>query len=281
MSSSALSYPYPVIGNGEDVEGRFVVAKFVRTSDPDNIRFDYGFEVTNPTLAGLIDDGKSVFMIQVECSGTFYREYMTVKDYFGSFQIPSNELREKVTVRFYVCASADIDGYLPAGSHADYNGFSFSVEKGDILALGGTTSFIAEKSFDPLRQPVDSLFRIKPSQTITEARPDFENDKIEISLPESDFQLYREAISRGLSDNIHASIIFPVLVDAINKMNYARADFEQYAWFDRVNDICLNSGANITEPLEAAQRILANPIGRNFMQIESKLKAAYADGGEE
>ena len=202
MSTSSLSYPYPVIGNGEDVEGRFVVTKFARTSDPDNIRFDYDFEVTNPTLADLIDEGKATFMIQIECSGTFYREYMRIRDYSGSFQIPASSLREKVAVRFYVCAASDLDDYLPAGSHPDYEGFSFAIEKGDILALGGMTTFIAEKSFDPLRQPVDSLFRILPSDAAKEARPDFGGDKIEIALPLSDFQLYKEAIWQKKAERI-------------------------------------------------------------------------------
>ena len=34
--------------------------------------------------------------------------------------------------------------------HEDYKGFEFEVNKGDILAIGGVSSFIADKDFDPL-----------------------------------------------------------------------------------------------------------------------------------
>jgi hypothetical protein len=183
-------------------------------------------------------------------------------------------------VRFYICASEDFDNYLPSGSHPDYNGFSFTIEKGDILALGGSTSFIAEKSFDPLRLPVDSLFRVMPSDSVKEAMPDFGGDKIVIALPQSDFQLYKDAISRGLNDNIHATVIYPVLVEALNKMKFEPEDIESLAWVDRILDICRRNNINDKEPLEAAQRILANPIGRNFMQMETKLKAYENEGDE-
>src|SRR5690606_25615424 len=160
MRTSTVSYPYPVIGNENDVEGRFVVAEFIRSTDPDTITFNYAFEVTNPTLLELIGAGKAKFVIQIECSGTFQRFAYSTNEPKGTFQIPSNKLREKVMVRFFVCATQGISDYLPAGSHPDYEGTTFEVEPGDVLAVGGYTSFIAEKTFDPLKAPLDSLFRI-------------------------------------------------------------------------------------------------------------------------
>lgn len=268
MKTSALSYPYPVIGNENDVEGRFVVSKFVRTSDSDNMRFDYEYEVTNSTLADLITEKKAVFMAQVECSGTFYRKAFPASETTGSFKIGTNELREKVTIRFYVCAVADISDYLPEGSHPDYAGFGFDIEKGDVLALGGSTSFIAEKTFDPLRAPVDSLFRIKPGKNLTEAEPEFDQEKIVIVLPEDDYKLYLDAMGRKMNDNIHATVVYPVLVEALNLMKFDPSDYENYTWFGRIKQICIDNGYSIDIPLAAAQKILSNPVGRNFKQLE-------------
>lgn len=268
MKTNALSYPYPVIGNENDVEGRFVVTKFIRTTDPDNTRFDFEYEVTNSTLLDLIARKEAIYMAQVECSSTFYRKAFSSPDSSGSFQVGTNELREKVIIRFYVCATTDIANYLPEGSHADYAGFGFDIEKGDVLAVGGSTSFIAEKTFDPLRAPVDSLFRIKPGKNIQEAQPEYDQEKILIVLPEGDYKLYNDARSRKLNDNIHATVVYPVLVEALNLMKYEPAEYESLTWFERINQICIDNGYDRDDPLGAAQKILSNPVGRNFKQLE-------------
>ena len=279
MKTNALSYPYPVIGNENDVEGRFVVSNFVRTSDPDNMRFDFKYEVTNSTLSNLIADHKATFMAQVECSGTFYRKAFSSYDNAGSFTIGTNKLREKVTVRFYVCASTNLQDYLPEGSHPDYSGFGFDIEKGDVLAVGGSTSFIAEKTFDPLRAPVDSLFRIKPGKHLTEAEPEFDQDKIVIVLPEDDYKLYLDAMVRKMNDNIHATVVYPVLVEALNLMKFDPSDYESLTWFERINQICIDNGYDRDDPLSAAQKILSNPVGRSFKQLEDTF-GSY-DGDED
>ncbi len=268
MKTNALSYPYPVVGNENDVEGRFVVTKFIRTTDPDNTRFDFEYEVTNGTLVALIAEHKAVFMAQVECSSTFFRKAFSSTEVIGSFQVGTNELREKVTIRFYVCAVTDIQDYLPEGSHPDYAGFGFDIEKGDVLAVGGSTSFIAEKTFDPLRAPVDSLFRIKPGKNLNEAQPEFDQEKIVIVLPEDDYKLYLDAMGRKMNDNIHATVVYPVLVEALNLMKFDPTDYEGLTWFERINQICIDNGYDRDDPLGAAQKILSNPVGRNFKQLE-------------
>ena len=268
MKTSAISYPYPVIGNESDVEGRFMVTKFIRTSDSDNTRFDYEYEVTNETLSQLISEEKATFVAQVECSGTFYRKSFQTFRSAGSFQLGTNEIREKVIVRFYVCATGPISNYLPKGSHEDYAGFGFDIEKGDVLAVGPTATFIAEKTFDPLRAPVDSLFRIRPDASATETEPEFDEDKIVIVLPEDDYKLYQEAKNRDMVDNIHATVVFPVLVEALNLMKHTPKEYEDYTWFDRINQICIDNGYDVEEPLSTAQRILSNPVNRSLKQLE-------------
>lgn len=271
MKGNMKSYPYPVVGNENDVEGRFVVTNFVRNLSPDTISLEYGFEITNSTLKGLVESGQAKIVIQVECSTTFYRQAFTTQSMVGSIDIPANKLRERVMVRFYVCADKAITDYLPEGSHPDYEGSKFEVEKGDVLAEGSYTSFIAEKTFDPLNSPVDSLIRVKPGKNKDAAQVDFEQDKILIELPEDDYAQYIESKGRKLTDSIHATLAFPVLVEAINAMSRKNTDLSEYTWFERVNQICIDRGLDINEPYVAAQKILSNPIGRNFRKLNETI----------
>jgi hypothetical protein len=279
MKISAVSYPYPVLGNENDVAGTFDVTKFIRTSDPNQTRFDFEYDISNSSIDKMISEGRATFMAQVECSNTFYRKAFPSYEKSGSFQLGTNELREKVFVRFYICATTDIPNYTVEGSHPDYAGFEFYVENGDVLAVGPITSFIAEKSFDPLRAPVASLFRIKPGKNATEAQPEFDAEKITIVLPEEDYKLYQGAVGRKMHDNIHASVVYPVLVEAINLMKHESSEYEQYNWFDRINQICIDNGYDVEDPLSAAQKILSNPVGRNFKQLEDTFSSF--DGADE
>jgi hypothetical protein len=279
MRTSSISYPYPVIGNENDVEGRFMVTKFQRTSEPDTITLEYKFEVTNDTLRQFIEDGKAIFSMQIECSTTFFRYIFTSDKYSGTIQIPSIRLRERVIVRFYVCANQDIPDYLPSGSHPDYAGVGFEIEKADVLAVAGYTSFNAEKTFDPLNAPLDSLFRIRQGDQKGRIEAEFDQDKIVIVIPKEDFKPYTDVLNRKLFDNIHATVVYPVLVEALNHMKSSPSDFESYTWFERIMDICIQRQYDITDPLITAQQILGNPVGRSFLQLDKELDK-YEDDGE-
>jgi hypothetical protein len=235
------------------------------------ITLDYEFEVTNPTLRELIDKKQAAIVMQVNCSSTFYSKTFDVYDLKNAITIPCAELREKVFVYFYVCALEDLPDYLPVGSHPDYEGFSFAIEKGDVLAVGNSTSFIAEKTFDPLNAPLNSLFRIQSGTHKNSTRVDLDQDKILITLPEDDYRLYWEAFKRKQTDLIHVIIVYPVLIEALNIMNGPEgSDYEPRTWYERINQICIDRAINREEALSAAQAILANPLGRGLKQLNDQ-----------
>ena len=277
MSTNSVSYPYPVVGNSNDIDGRFVVNRFERSTDPDNYTFRYDFEVTNKSVSELISQKKAQFVLQVECSGTFQRFAIKSFESTGVFQLPTSQLREKVTIRLFVCATENLEDYSPDGMHEDYEGIVFSIERGDVVAVGGTVSFIAEKTFDPLRAPYSSLFRIKKGKIKGQIQADFEQDKILIIVPEDNYKDYVKVLSRKMNDNIHATVVFPVLVEALNLMKKQPDDFRDLTWFDRIDDICRQRSYNRELILETAQKILSNPVGRNFKELEVELSKYEED----
>ncbi len=263
MKVNAKSYPHPVLGNEDDLAGSFNV----------DFRYELGrkevtllpaFSIKSPAIEELIRKNRASFFVELQCRNTFFRTCFSTRKPLERFSIPATRVRERVTVGFYVCADEDINGYRPSDCHSDYEGTAFDVEKGDVLAAGGFCSFIAEKDFDPLRPPVSSFMAIQPGQHHEgPMEVSFEEEKIMIELSKADWREYVGIRSQKAAEGVlHAAIVLPVLVNAIQLVQSGNADYEGMNWFGRLETILETKGLRERDPLEAAQKILDNPVTR-------------------
>ncbi len=275
MKVNTKSYPHPVLGNGDDLNGSFSV----------QLPYELGREaiVLNPTFAlknfvieEFIKKSKASFIVEVECRNTFFRKSFSTRNMVERFSIPASSLRERVTVGFYVCADQDIKGYRPSDPHSDYEGAEFDLEAGDVLAVGGYSSFIALKSFDPLRPPVSSFMSIiEGFQHEGPMEVDYDQSKITVILSKVDWKSYVEVFGqKAVQGILHSSVVFPVLVDAIYKMQTSGSEYENTNWYGRMEAILDANGLQGKDPIEIAQKILNNPVNRSFRSIEDLINTA-------
>jgi len=270
MKVNSKSYPHPVLGNGDDLGGFFRV-EFPYELGRDEVVLNPTFALKNSGIEDLIKKGKASFIAEVECRSTFFRKSFSTRNETEKFSIPSKALRERVTVGFYVCADQNIKEYRPAEPHADYEGAVFDIDAGDILAVGGSSSFIAEKSFDPLRPPVSSFMSImEGSHQVGTMQIDYDADKITIILSKADWKNYLEVRRQKPAQGIlHGTIVFPALVDAIYKIQNSSGSYEGSNWYGRLEAILEARKLQDKDPFEAAQKILDNPVTRSLAGIES------------
>lgn len=272
MSVNSKSFPHPVLGNEDDIRGSFNV-EFKYELSRNSIVLDAAYKLENSTIESLIKKGKASFILEIECRSSFFRGTQSGRSVEEKWVIPSRYLRERVMVSFYICADENIKNYSPAECHSDYEGFAFEIEKGEILAVGGSCSFIAEKSFDPLRPPVSSIMAIREGRRHQGTMEvDYQSDKIMVELSKSDWKNYLEVKKQSDAIGaIHASIVLPVLIDAIYKMQTCRSEYEYNNWFGRLEAILDAKGLQGQDPFEAAQRILDVPLSRSFQSISAML----------
>lgn len=263
MKAKNISYPYPVLGNEDDVQGTFDVS-FKHVLLKEVVILKVEFKLGNKTLAELIKDGKAAYTVELECPGTFFRKSFSTRENKAQFEIPASIVREQVSVGFYIRSAQDISSYKIDDCHADYDGFKFDVAAGDILALGGFTSFIAEKDFDPLKPAVSSLVAIKPGAHSTgPMQVDYSKDKIFIKLSKADYENYLAVKNRTtIAGVLHASIVLPVLADAINLIALEDEELQNTHWYKRLEIILRQQGLPEDDPLLAAQKMLRSPIER-------------------
>src|ERR1051325_2103440 len=127
MKVNKKSYPHPVLGNGDDIDGLFR-AVLHHELGRDNVAITTDFEIENETIEDLVKKGSALFVLEVECPSSFFRKSYSSGEYKKSMQIPARLLRNQVDVGFYVVSAKKIDGYRPLGAHPDYEGIPFTVE---------------------------------------------------------------------------------------------------------------------------------------------------------
>lgn len=270
MKAKNISYPYPVLGNEDDVEGDLKVS-FKHVLGRDKIKLRPAFKLKNDTLAKLIKEEKASFTMEIECNSTFFRKNFVSFNKNSEFTIKSNLVRERVDAGFFIRAASIISDYKIKGCHPDYEGFSFNIEPGDILAVGGFTSFIAEKDFDPMRPSISSFMAVKEGNqekgpmTINYS----DDDKIIIELSRSDWRNYIRIKGRKtMAGALHSSIVLPVLADAIRIVKEENsAEVRGAHWFSRIDIIMQQQGIFDDEPMIAAQKILKNPLERGLLSL--------------
>jgi len=274
MKTNFKSYPHPVLKNGDDINGTFEVIKFNYELTKEEIILNSRFELENKALEGLVRSGKASYVLEIECPDAFFRTYAKTNTPIVRVVIPAKRLREKVTVGFYICANEDMSDYKPTECHPDYMGATFEIEEGDVLAIGGSCSFIAEKTFDPLRPPVSSFFTITAGSFHQgPMQIEYDSAKIGIILSKSDYQEYSNVRNQNASHGIlHASIVFPALMDAIYQVKAGNdSEYSKKNWFVRLEKVLEEKKLEDKEPFESAQKILDNPLARSFSGINSLL----------
>ncbi len=275
MAATSKSFPFPVLGNEDDIKGLFKpVMRY--TLEPNAVVIECEFELSNSTIEQLIADKKAGYFVQVECGNTFYRRTFVTQEPKLKLEIEAGDLRDKVDVSFCVCATADIPDYSPDGIHPDLAGDPTAVETSDVLADGGTGSFMADKTFDPLKAPVSSFMKIKEAKEKSAPMTiDYGGDQILIKLSKDDYKNYVYARKYAVS-TLHSTLVLPALVDALYVINKDNT-YEGSPWFSRIKQICRERDIDISDPLTAAQRLLGKPVERGLKEVRN----LSSDNGED
>jgi hypothetical protein len=280
MRIDKLSLPHPVLGLGDDVNGFYRASPAVKLGRQ-NISVIINHGVSNKTIESLLNEKAAAFCTEINCPQTFYRKAFLTTESSQIIEIPSDELRNKTEINFYIVAAKDISGYSVDGANEDYRGFTFEIEKGDVLGYGGRTFFIAAKRWEDIKA-LSSLMVIKKSER--EKGPfevDLNSDKIVVYLSEQDFNIFRRASRHGFDSIFHSSIVVPVLMHALNQMMGDDEGnlFENHKWYQilefRKNDEGLDRKWSREYITEIAQTLLANPLTRTLSRVEEIIDSSF------
>ncbi|HLF64580.1 MAG TPA: hypothetical protein VI603_12540 [Saprospiraceae bacterium] len=264
-------YPHPVLGIEDSVSGKFAIHVSVKASKQ-TIKIIPVFELNNSTLNRLIQEGNAVFGTHIYCRATMFRKLIRSEMPISKeIVIPAQELRNRVDLDFFICAVEDIPHYKNDLSHTDYNGYSFYIEKGEILAYGGKAEFNANKSPEELKS-VSAFMNIDKYEKENGPVYNFyDGDKITIRLPENDYLMYQHIVNNPFIANIlHSTIVLPALMEAIDVVLSGTDEYLNNSWFQILQKIVEETKEESL--IGIAQKVLDNPINRAFKTVQTMIE---------
>jgi hypothetical protein len=276
MKLNNLVLPHPVLGQADDIIG---ICKF--KNDPtieindDCYQVEFEIEHDNGTIADLVKNEKAIYCCEISCNGTLYRDIFHSKETSFKIEIPRISVRNKVNFQVFCLTIKELFNYNNAAAHTDFDGFSFDLEKADLLAIFGTFYFDAEIQYHKLKA-ASSFMQIVPNdagKTLTEYILD--DSKIQIKLPEASYEKYKYFSKKKIfAPIIHASIVQNALTVALFNLNEHIEIGNVWARsikYRLENEPELNNGSSQIDPNnipELVQKLLGNPNERLIERLD-------------
>lgn len=266
MNYNGRLYPHPVLGVDDNYKDTYRIDLNV-SSDSRKIKLDLTYILENDELLNLIFKGSAEFCAQLYCRSTMFRQSFMCRKQKHIIEIESYKLRDSVEVDFFICASDEILNYSNTKFNSIYSKTSFDIEKGDLLAYGGSTTFFANKSPQELKN-LSSFMSINTDNKSNEPiKNDYDGDKITIILSQEDYDMYQIIKKERLfTSTLHGSVVLPALAEVIRFMKTPEGqDYKENKWFLLLSKLL--ESYQTAEPLQTAQKILDLPVNRSFKSL--------------
>ncbi|MCR4799343.1 MAG: hypothetical protein K5860_02430 [Bacteroidales bacterium] len=275
MKLNEFSIPYPILG----IDGAF--------NDSSNIDYDMSFQcaedkfefrieykIQDDTIINLIEEGKAKYSCEIDCSKTFYRKIFNTKEKDCVISIPCTSLVGKVHFFLSVVLVDSLEKYKnPNFNQRYYDGYSFNLIPGHILAYFGEQDFNASIKYQELKT-IGSIVDVQKTDNESYTFYDFSRDKITIYLPTDEYKSFVSSNNHTYSDITHASIVQCALTSAL----FSFKENENTLWAESLKirqsvdpelqkfDFKNLDGKSISEIVSI---LLQNPNKRMFKNIQN------------
>lgn len=240
MLNPNMNYPYPVIRvSEEDYRSTVFKGEMVVNLQPDSYLVRPAFEINNEGIAALIEEGKLTYAIEIQSPATWYRKLFPVKGN-APIRIEPATVHERVELIPCIIATAPIRSFTNDDFEEEYQGLSFDINAGDVMAIGEIRTFDALYQDDIIKNGTSPV-TIARSETAKEISCDFSGSLIEITLPATQHDRYLECGYKPEKYKaLNAVLSIPALVEAIgiiaNDVNYPNqpSGLESKAWYKTI-----------------------------------------------
>lgn len=244
------------------------------------ICFSISLCLENEEIKQLIADDFAEYVIHIECSYTAYRTVIKTNETEIKKIIPEHKLNGKVAICAFIVAKKEMPKYYNNLFNEDYGNMSFSLNRGNIIGIGGQVNIEITKEVEELSK-IPSIFTIcRCAEDVDESMKfDITGEKITITLCNESFENYK--ILSGspiLLPVLHSLLIVPALVYTFEMLRKEGiSEFEDLRWFKSIkrtlgkNNMILNEELLDCIPsFELAQKSLDLPINRAFDALVSQ-----------
>jgi hypothetical protein len=274
MNFKGYTFPHPILGLGDNVEGEVKLEITLDDKkDTNNYLLNVQCQIDNKDILNLISNNKAKLYCETNCSSTLFRNAVLSSTLDHTILIPKDHVRERVELLILILAAENIKDYTNTNSHKEFEGYTFEIEEGDVLAYIGESYFIAGIAYNKLKAASSFMEVVRGENIEGDYNIILDNPKIQIQLSHKDYDKYVDpSIGKnvGYKNIIHSSIVLSSLIYAINQLltSQDKDDFLRKSWakiiqFRMESDPALNSISFEQENVcKIAQVLLGMPIDR-------------------
>ena len=244
------SFPYPVLNKIQELSDYVSDSSFYFTFETETdgtpiiqdgkiVFKNLHYVLTDVSLINLLEQEKIKGAFIVECSASIFREKFDISSVPYDLTIPADKINGNVIVSCYLYATEDIENFQSDSFVSEYSGYSFEIEKFDIIAVDDGFKFKIEldSSQDDKVASIFTIVKIEGNKTIMSYS--YDEKRIIIRLPSIYFDFYDNIKMKKECNNISFAIIaIPVLAcclrDVCATNNNIEEILEEYSWFKAI-----------------------------------------------
>jgi len=261
-------FPHPVLSDltGDYKEGHFafVVTEVEEVPKQNKVTLHYEIEISEESIAELIEAGKAEIGIFVTCLETYYNDLKAIDPTNSSISFEPGTLNGRVIVRPVIWVSEDVEDFSSSNLHEEFGGDSLKLSKSEVIALGEETIFTVGRE---KLAPMETIFSLAKDDTVPpgEIMVQTEADKITIlACPETYTHIYRLRGNTPGKVILLNSVYLPAVMEVLSALQNPPEALIEQRWYRIFRAKCEHIGINPEsgDVLSDAQKLLKSPFSR-------------------
>lgn len=291
MNITNRLFTYPILSDEKDdyKESIFLVDFKQTMQGVNSMMLSFDIAMTCPELEDLIIKGLAEYVIHLECSTTAYREVLRSVSKHIDYEVPIGRINGTFEAVAFIILKKNVSGFFSKDWVDEYEGTTFSLFAGSILAYQNLPSLDITKDYEEFTN-AGSIFSIYKRLTDTDKPADISLDspKIRIGLGSKDYDIYSVYSSKSeLQVLFHSMMILPALVYVFEelKQDGGEETYRNKEWFISLEKAYAKRGIVFMEEVlntektsyQLAQEAMELPLSRALDQIP----AFYSESEED
>ena len=277
------AWPYPVLrpqSFGDDYpRAAFEVEIEVeRTRGSTAVTVDTEFQLSDPDLLRLVEQGAARYVLLVKSPKTRFRDLIESSVAEAKREFPAGDLSGRVEFAPFLIAAQDLLGFRADGWHPDFSNHTFDIDSGSVLAEDEPKEYWVETADDdPI---IGSIFAHREQANLPDGRWDYEitDERVWIVMSQADSKRFLDARNRASNheDGFYLinGIYLPVLIAVLNELDQDPDDYREFGWFSsierRLEDLeCKPLGSDDAKRSLDAQKVLDSPFPKMPMIVNA------------
>lgn len=248
--SNFLSFLYPVLREGNDdyIDESFFRATYsieiIGSELPDTCKLNFSFEINNPYLQRLYDEGRIVLQLDSYCGETLFHELINCEQEAGEFIFPAGAINGRLELQAILVTNEKIDNFSPERINNEFQSSIFALDRGSIVAFEPGAIFEISNEFTSFQD----IIRVQTSEEldVNEYAITLQSNVITVNMGlnvRKSFEIMKaDAIQKP---HLFASIYKDTFVEAL--MALPQEEFEEFTWVNKLKERVSSLKLNVSD----------------------------------